>query len=201
MVSIKHPLNYGPDFSRLRFCDAKLGTKNDKRCLSVHRVIFAAVSKKFEKWFEGNRNMIETLEIPDVKFEILETIVNFIYTGEVIFANDGDDAYKNFCVGLVLLKINLGDIDTTVHSQEDVDMKPPIIPVKSEYFEIDTDCDVKPDIIVNEVQVPDVTESTSLVLTEVLDCRQKKNITPTTAASTNDLNTRKPNAGAWKRSN
>jgi len=189
MVSIKHPLNYGPNFSRLRFCDAMLGTKNDKRCLSVQRVIFAAVSKKFEKWFEGNLNMIETLEIPDFKFENLETIVNFIYTGEVTFASDGDDAYKNFCVGLVLLKINLGDIDTIVQSQEDVDMKPPIIPVKSEFFEMDTDCDVKPDIIVNEVQVPDVTESNSLVLTEVLDCRPKKNIQPSSAASTDVLNT------------
>ena len=116
MVSLKHHLNFGPNFSRFKFCNAKLTTNDANKCILVHKVVFAAVSKKFEKWFEENPDMSETFVIPDVKFEILEIIVDFIYTGQVTFANDGDDAYKNFCVGLVLLKINLCDIETTVNA-------------------------------------------------------------------------------------
>jgi len=54
MIKLRHPLNFGPHFSRDKFCDAKLTNNEGLGFISVHKVILSAVSVKFGKIFEAN---------------------------------------------------------------------------------------------------------------------------------------------------
>ena len=75
MFTLKHHLNFGPNFSRSNFCDAKLTTKDGISCIPVHRIILSAVSKKLDKRFQDNLDCTEAIVINNVHFDVLEKIV------------------------------------------------------------------------------------------------------------------------------
>jgi len=109
MFTLKHHLNFGPNFSRSNFCDAKLTTKHVIGCIPVHRIILSAVSKKLGKKFQDNLDGTEPIVINNVDFDVLEKIINYVYTGRVTFANDAE--YEDFSDGISILKIEVGSED------------------------------------------------------------------------------------------
>lgn len=156
---LKHNFNFGLNLPRNKFCDAKMRAKDSTRLIPIHRVILAAVSRKFEKMFEEKPGTDTTYMISEVKFETLNKIVEYLYTGQAIFANDGD-----FWVGLVLLSINLGEVEV-----ENIKTKVETKPVMEEYFEMDTEgCQLKSEIEEGCEEL--VTSSSLLELTNVDPC-------------------------------
>jgi len=152
---LKHNFNFGLHLPRNKFCDAKVRANDSTRLIPIHRVILAAVSRKFEKMFEENPGTDTTYKISEVKFETLNKIVEYIYTGQALFANDGD-----FWVGLVLLSINLGEVVV-----ENIKTKVEAKPVKEEYIEMDTEgCQLKSEIEEGCDEL--VTSSSSLEMTK-----------------------------------
>ena len=108
MITLKHHLNFGTNFSRSNFCDANLKTKSGDGCIAIHRNILSAVSKKLEKRFEDNLDNSEPIVINNVDFDVLEKIITYVYTGQITFASE-DIEYEDFCDGMLLLKMNLGN--------------------------------------------------------------------------------------------
>eukprot|EP00092_Neocalanus_flemingeri_P005905 GFUD01006356.1.p1 GENE.GFUD01006356.1~~GFUD01006356.1.p1 ORF type:complete len:447 (+),score=117.41 GFUD01006356.1:169-1509(+) len=108
MITLKHHLNFGPNFCRSTFCDAKLTTKYGDGCIPIHRNLLAAVSKKLRKRFDDNLEGSEPIVITNVDFNVLEKIVSYVYTGQATFASENVD-YEDFCDGMSLLKIELGE--------------------------------------------------------------------------------------------
>jgi len=146
---LKHNFNFGSNLPRDKFCDAKVRAKDSTRLIPIHRVILAAVSKKFEKMFE-EKPETDIYMISEVKLETLDKIIEYIYTGQAVIAIDGE-----FWVGLVLLSINLGEVEV-----EDIKIKVETKPVVEEYFETETKL---------EIEEP-VTSSSSSELTNDYPC-------------------------------
>ena len=128
---LKHSFNLFPNLPRNKFCDATFREKDSKRLIPVHRVVLAAVSKKFENIFEGKSCSDNTYEVTGVSFRALKGIIDYIYTGQALF--ESSDDYEDFCVGLVVLRIDLGEVENvTIKAESEVS-------VKEEYLELNTD--------------------------------------------------------------
>jgi len=110
MFTLQHHLKLGPNFSRSKYCDTKLTTKDSRGggFISAHRAILAAVSKKLEKTFDDNLDSVEPIVIKNVDFDVLEKIIHYVYAGYANFAGDEVD-YEDFCDGMATLKIDVGD--------------------------------------------------------------------------------------------
>ena len=61
------------------------------------------------KRFQDNLDNNEPIVINNVDFDVLEKIINYVYTGRVTFANDYE--YEDFSDGISILKIEVGTED------------------------------------------------------------------------------------------
>jgi len=106
---LSHSLKLCPALPRNKFCDGFLIAKDSCCEIPIHRIVLTAVSKRFERIFDTYRSSDSKYCVPDViTFDTLVNIIDFIYTGELVLKSDAE--YTKFCVGFVVLKIDLGEV-------------------------------------------------------------------------------------------
>ena len=109
MKVLSHNFTFLSHFPNEKYSDVKLTTseeaQDEGKVVLVHKVVMAAVSEKMEKMFDKRCNE-DVVEIRNMRFEILQKIVRFVYTGSVE-VEDGVDE-DDFIDGLDMLLIKLG---------------------------------------------------------------------------------------------
>jgi ssDNA-binding Zn-finger/Zn-ribbon topoisomerase 1 len=116
MIILKHSLKHGSNFSnsRSKYCDAILSSiSHSQVSIPVHRIVLASVSKLFESLFDDSSadmkgtdsiKIITTL-VEDVECNILEKVVDFIYSGEITIDDSGE--LGMFMTTLSMLQVDL----------------------------------------------------------------------------------------------
>jgi hypothetical protein len=109
MKVVSHNFTFLSHFPPEKYSDVKLTTseeaQDEGKVVLVHKVVMAAVSVKMEKMFDKRCNG-DVVEIRNMRFEIVQKIVRFVYTGSVE-VEDGVDE-DDFIDGLDMLLIKFG---------------------------------------------------------------------------------------------
>ena len=105
MMIKTHHFSFDGSFPKSKYCDVKLSTLDGAgRDIAAHKVVLAAVSAKLEKLIDRAGDGVGPVTVRNIRFEILEMIVEFIYSGRVEI-EDAD--VEDFQDGLDMLRIRL----------------------------------------------------------------------------------------------
>ena len=100
-----HNFSFNGHFPKSKYCDVKLSTLDGAgRHIAAHKVVLAAVSPKLEKFIDRTGEGVGPVTVRNIRFDVLEKIVEFIYSGRVEI-EDAD--VEDFQDGLDMLRIRL----------------------------------------------------------------------------------------------
>lgn len=68
-----------------RFCDVEIFVNNNEKSIQAHRIVLSASSSYFEAMFRhlNSENYMHKITLHSITYEILELLLDFIYTGQV----------------------------------------------------------------------------------------------------------------------
>ena len=112
MKELKHQFSFLGHFpSSQKYADLRLTTVEEaargekKRVVLAHKVVLAAVSDKLEAWIDDKWRDKDCVEVRNIKFETLDKVVKFIYTGSVSVGDSDEE--EDFMDGLDMFRIKM----------------------------------------------------------------------------------------------
>jgi len=105
-----HNFSFEGSFSKNKYCDVKLSTLDaGARCtIAAHKVVLAAASAKLEKLLDRAGEGVGPVIVIDIRFTVLEKIVELIYSGRVEIE---DEDVEDFQDGLDMLGMGVNKLE------------------------------------------------------------------------------------------
>ena len=87
------------------FCDVTLVSADNKK-LGAHKVILAASSSFFQNMLQSENHCHPVIFMSGAKHEVLDSMVEFIYTGETKLSNNNIDSFVKLITSIELFGVN-----------------------------------------------------------------------------------------------
>ena len=91
------------------YFDVGLRCQDNNEVIRGHKVFLAAVSPRLEELFDEHGEGDEAVVVRNIRFEVLSSIIRFVYTGKIDVRDQTPEFVEDFRDGMNMLRITLCD--------------------------------------------------------------------------------------------
>ena len=88
------------------YFDVGLRCQDNNEMIRGHKVFLAAVSPRLEELFDEHGEGDEAVVVRNIRFEVLSSIIRFVYTGKIDVRDQTPEFVEDFRDGMNMLRIS-----------------------------------------------------------------------------------------------